>query len=141
MITFVKELYLTGYVFFYRASSSSWPNAFNVGKGIAGVSLFVSLILMGINVWIEILFRSQIFIPHVSRFVGWIVAFAMFLANYYILVICGHGVRFEKGFNNLKKSRQKTLQVSCCVAQVVAVIFFVFSGYTYRHFFHIISKN
>ncbi|HSY10385.1 MAG TPA: hypothetical protein VK840_05665 [Candidatus Dormibacteraeota bacterium] len=140
MIRFFKELYLTGYVFFYRASSRSWSHAYNVGKGIAGVSLFVSLILMGINAWIEILVGKQFFIPHVSRFDGWVEAFIIFLVNYYILAIRGLGVGFEKDFNNLKKSKQTFLQVSCCVMQIISVIFFIFSGYAYRHFFHIIPK-
>jgi hypothetical protein len=113
MIQFLKELYLTGYVFFYRASSRSWSHAYNVGKGIAGVSLFVSLILLGINGWIEILVGKQFFIPHVSRLDGWVEAFVTFLANYYILVVRSHGIRFEKDFNNLKKSKQTFLQVSC----------------------------
>jgi hypothetical protein len=141
MIRFLKELYLTGYVFFYRASGRSWSHQYNVAKGVAGVSLFVFLAFTGIEVWIEILMGKQsLTLLYFARWYRYASIFAWLLANYYILVSRGYGVRFEKDFDNLKKSTQTFLQVICCLVQVASVALFIFSGLAYRHVFHVVAK-
>ena len=140
MIRFLKELYLAEFTFFYRASSKSWSHGYNAGKGAAGVSLILSLILMGISLWIEIFTRSQ-FLPVLSRWETWIASLAFIVGNYYILVIRGHGIRYEHGFNNLNKSKQTNLQICCFVVILASSAFFIFSLFANQHFFHIVPKN
>ena len=140
MIRFLKELYLAEFTFFYRASSKSWSHGYNAGKGAAGVSLVLFLILMGICLWIEIFTRSQ-FLPVLSRWETWIASLAFIVVNYYVLVIRGHGIRFEQEYNNLKKSKQTNLQVSCFVVILASAAFFIFSIFANQHFFHIVPKH
>jgi len=139
MIRFFKELYLAEFTFFYRASNKSWSHGYNSGKGAAGVSLVLFLILMGISLWIEIFTRSQ-FLPVLDRWETWIVSLAFIVVNYYVLAIRGHGIRFEREFDNLKKSKQTFLQVSCFVLSLASAAFFICSLFVYQHFFHIIPK-
>jgi hypothetical protein len=140
MIRFLKELYLAEFTFFYRASSKSWSHGANAGKGAAGVSLVLSLILMGISLWIEIFTRSQ-FLPVLNRWETWIASLAFIVVNYYVLVIRGHGIRFERELNDLKKSKQTFLQVSSLVVSLASAAFFICSLFAYQHFFHIIPKS
>jgi hypothetical protein len=139
MIRFLKELYLTEFIVFYRASQKSWSHGYNAGKGAAGVSLFVGIILMCITLWIEIFTGNQ-FLPILNRWETWIGFLAFVLVNYYFLVIRGHGIRFEREFNNLKKSKRMFLQVSCFVVSLISAGFFIYSAHAYQHFFHIIPK-
>jgi hypothetical protein len=140
MICLLKELYLTEFVFFYRASKKSWSHGTNVGKGAAGVSLFAWIILLSISMWIEI-FCGKRFLFVFNRLEVGVFVFAFFCVNYYILAIRGYGIRFEREFNNLKKPKQTFLLISCCVIQIVSVAFFTYSGYVYQHFFHIVPKE
>jgi hypothetical protein len=139
MIRFLKEIYLTGFTFFYRASNKSWSHGANAGKGAAGVSLFAWINLLTISMWIDILDGRQ-FLLVFDRWKVGIAVLAFFCANYYALVIRCHGIRFERQFNNLQKSKQTFLQVSYLVINLISVAFFIYSAYAYQHFFHIIPK-
>lgn len=140
MIRFLKELYLAEFTFFYRASNKSWSHGANAGKGVAGVSLFASLILLGVGMWIAILTGKQSLLVF-DRWKVAIAFFAFFCVNYYFLAIRGHGIRFEREFNNFKKSKQTFLQISCVAIQLISAAFFIYTGYVYQHFFHIIPKG
>ena len=140
MISFLKELYLSEFTSFYRASKSSWSHHYNAGKGVAGVSLFTFLIFAGIETQIEILVGKQSLSLYLAHWYGWIATFVVFAINYYILVIRGHGIRFEREFDNLKKSKQKKLRASCWVMEIASAVFVFYSIYAYRHYFHIIPK-
>jgi hypothetical protein len=140
MIHFLKEFYLAEFAFFYRASSKSWSHGYNTGKGVAGVSLVLSLILLTICGWIEILTGKQ-YLPVLPQWETWIASLAFIFVNYYVLVIRGHGIRFEREFNNFTKSKQNVLRVSCLAVTLTSAAFFICSAYAYQHFFHIIPKQ
>jgi hypothetical protein len=139
MIRFLKELYLMGFTFFYRASNKSWSHTTNAGKGAAGVSLFLSIILVTISMWIGVFMGKHIFLV-ISQLEAWIASFAIFCVNYYVLVIRGHGIKFEREFNHLKKSKQTFLQISCVATQLTSVALFLYSANVYQHFFYIVPK-
>lgn len=140
MIHFLKEFYLAEFAFFYRASSKSWSHGYNAGKGAAGVSLFAAIIIMCISLWIEIFTGNQ-FLPVLSRWETLIASLAFVFVNYFVLVIRGHGIRFEREFNNLPKSKQKFLRINCLLGTLISAASFVYSVYAYQHFFHTIPKN
>jgi sterol desaturase/sphingolipid hydroxylase (fatty acid hydroxylase superfamily) len=141
MIQFLKELYLAEFTSFFRSCSSLWTPGINAGKGVAGVSLFVCINLMGLSAWIEILMGKQFFIPNVSQLQGWIASFVVYCVNYYILVIRGQGIKFELEFNNLKNSERTFLRISCWVMELLSLAFFICSIYAYHRYFHIIFKH
>jgi ABC-type transport system involved in Fe-S cluster assembly fused permease/ATPase subunit len=139
MIRFLKELYFVGFVFFYRASNKSWSHSINLARGAAGVSFFGWIMLLTISMWVEIFDGRQFLVFDLWK-VG-IAIFAIYCVNYYVLVIRGHGIRFEREFNNLKKSKQTFLQVSYLVINLISVAFFLYSGHVLQHFFHIVPKS
>ena len=70
-----------------------------------------------------------------------VVFFALFFLNTYILIICGftfgHGLRFEREFDNLKKGRKILLQTSCVVLLLATIMFSIYSMSVYHRFFPI----
>jgi len=90
--------------------------------------------------WIDI-FNGKQFLMVFDRWEVGIAFFAFFCVNFYILAIRGHGIRFEREFNNLKKSKRTLLGVSCLLTNLISVTFFLYSGYIYQHFFHIVPKH
>lgn len=148
MIRFFKELYLAEFAFIFKTwSSSRWRSSWKpspslkAGVGVAGVSIFVSLLVIVIGGWIEILIGKQ-FLPHnIPRWGIWIATLVVYLMNYYVLVIRGHGIRFERDFDNLEKSKRTFLRVSCRVFELSSLVFIFYSFYAYQHFFHIVPKS
>jgi hypothetical protein len=137
---FLKELYLAEFTSFYKASSGSWTPGINAAKGATGVALFEWIILAGIASWLDILAGTR-FLLQFSKLAIVIAFFALYFVNYYVLVTRGHGIKFEREFNNLKKSKRTLLRISCYLMELATVAFFICSVYAYHHFFHIIPKS
>jgi hypothetical protein len=141
MIQFFKELYLTGFIFFYRAYNKSWSRNTNVGKGVAGVSLFALIYLLSLSGWTEMLVGKQFIISHISKLGFSVIFFLFYAANYYILAICGYGIRYDCEFNSFKKSKQNFLMIACCITIFASMALVYFGGSAYQHFFHITLKS
>ena len=140
MFRFFKETYLTEFALFFRAGGEWWTLGINAGKGAAGVTLFECIILVGIEAWIEMLIGKRFHLDF-YQWAIWIAVFVLYFANYYVLVTRGHGIRFEREFNNLEKPRRILLRASCRVMELATVAFILCSIYAYHHFFHIIPKS
>jgi hypothetical protein len=140
MIRFLRELYFVGFTIFFRASNKSWSHSINLARGAAGVSFFGWIMLLTIRMWIEVFNGNRFFLMFNQWEVG-IAAFVIYCVNYYVLVIRGHGIRFEREFNNLQKSKRTFLQVSYLVINLISVAVFIYSISAYQHFFHIVPKN
>jgi hypothetical protein len=139
IVHFLKELYLAEFASFYRINRK-WASAgWSAGSGSAGVSLFVCINLVAIAGWVAILTESRL--PDFPKWEGWIASFIIYLVNYYTLVIRGHGIKFEREFIHLKKSKQTFLRISCWIMEISTVVFTIFSIRAYWHFFHIVPKN
>ena len=54
MPRFLKEIYLTAFVVFFRTGGSDWTPGINAGKGVAGVALIESAFLIGIAGWVDV---------------------------------------------------------------------------------------
>ncbi len=148
MVQFFKELYLAEFAFIFKAwSGSRWsgswkPNpSLKAGVGVAGVSIFVCLIAIGIGGWVEILIGKRFLSLNISQWEIWVATLAVYLVNYYILVIRGHGIGFEREFDNFKKSKQKLLRISCWIFELSSLMFIFYSFYAYQRFFHIVPKS
>jgi UDP-N-acetylmuramyl pentapeptide phosphotransferase/UDP-N-acetylglucosamine-1-phosphate transferase len=140
MFRFFKELYYTCFTLFFKAGRSGWSNPVNVGKGVAGVAAVEWVILTAIAGWIGIFCRSESFFDLGQWAIG--IAFLILCSiNHYVLVMRGHGIRFEREFNSLKKSKRIFLLVNCTVVLLVIIGFFIVTVSAFQRFFHITPKS
>jgi hypothetical protein len=140
MIRFLKEIYLTWFTVGFRLRSGrGWGPIMDAGKGVFIIAIIMFFILAGIEGYIEIFVGTKILFS--SRWAFIAAGLAVYYANYYVLITRGHGLRFEREFDNLKKSRKVLLQVSCAVLLIMTIVFINFSLSAYHRFFHIIPKS
>ena len=139
MFRFLKELYFAEFTSFFKAGSDSWTPGFNAGKGTAGVVLFECIFFVGMCAWVEMIIGKR-FLPNLEKWETWTIFLVIYYMNYYVLVIRGHGNKFEGEFENLEKSKKTILKVSCRVMELIIVVFFIYTISVYHHFFHIVSK-
>lgn len=145
MIRFFKELYLTGFTLGFRFRiGPGWGSGMaanmNAGKGVAFIALIEGVILMQVAAWIEIDLGTR-FLFTTDKWADGIAFLALYFANYYALVTCGHGITFEREFNKLNKSRKILLLASFAGMMMLTLIFVIYSVSVYHHFFHIIPKG
>jgi hypothetical protein len=140
MFRFIKELYYTCFTLFYRLASDRWSRPSNIGKGIAGVTALLGLIVVVIAGWVDVYLGKRFFL---SRSNGVYVAGYIVLGifNCYVLLVRGHGIKFEQDFSHLEKKRKRILLVSWTVLVVAFIAFFIYSVQAYQHFFHIVPKS
>jgi len=111
-----------------------------VGKGIGGVVLIEGVILIVTASWVEIYCGTR-FLLNQSKAIVWIAFLVLAVPNYYFLVSRGYGIKFEREFSNLEKSRKRRLIANCCAFLLVLLGSTIYSIYTYQHFFHIEAKH
>jgi len=148
MIQFLKELYLTVFALGYKSGiAGGWQRMnrrfgiiMDIGKGVLLVWLIEFFILKGIESYIEIRVGTK-FSFDSSLWAKIAISFAIYYANYYVLVTRGHGIKFESEFNNLKKTRKVLLVVSFVVLLLATIALTVCSVSDYQHSFHIIPKS
>lgn len=139
MIRFFEELYLTVFTLGYKFRiAGGWGRInprfgiiMDTGKGVLLVWLTAFFIIFGIKQYIEIHIGTKFSFDSTP---GEMVAvLALYYANHYILVIRGHGVRFEREFNNLKKSKKILLVTTCAVIMLAAIVFSLHMRDVYQH--------
>ena len=108
-----------------------WGPDVDAGKGVAVISLILLINLSNIKDWIEIYVGARCFYDF-NRWPRWVVGAAVFLVNLYVLVLRGHGIKFEQRFTNLTKSRKVLLVTSCAVLLLVTIVFSTYIGTAYR---------
>jgi hypothetical protein len=140
MIQFFKELYLTVFTILYKIPGGT-PSSKSV-TSVTAVAVIEGLILAGISSWIDIFAGKRFLLSDYnslasSKLVILIFVFALYFANYRVLVTRGHGIKFECEFTKLEKSRKVLLEVSCAVLLVAATAFFIYSRLAYQRFFHL----
>jgi hypothetical protein len=141
VISFFKELYLTVFTLGFRFRvperyGGGWGPIVDAGKGVGLVWFVEFLILKGIEAYIEIHVGRR-FSFDSSQWEKVAITLALYLPNYYILVTRGHGIKFERAFTELNKSRKVNLLVSCAVLLLTTVVFSNYSDSGYRRFFHL----
>jgi hypothetical protein len=132
MIRFLKDLYLTGFTVLFRIRPRGKIST-RAGRAIGGVTLIEWFILVGISSCIEMLLGKR-FLFYFSKPVIVSAFFALFLVNQYVLYIRGHGIKFDREFNNLGKSRKIVLVTSCAVLLVATIALSIYSGLAHRRF-------
>jgi len=141
MIQFFKELYLTGFAIAFRLRAperlgGGWGPIVDAGKGIAAVSLIELVIIRLIQDWIEISIGKR-FSFDSNRLVNSAIFLVFYLVNYYFLVSRKHGLKFEREFSHLKKTRKVLLLVGCAMIFLATVVFSEYTLPVYWHYFHL----
>ena len=139
MIRIVKEIYLTGFTIVFKLSRAP-TIAGRAGGAIGIIALIESFNLMNIALWIDIFAGKQI-VPRLSGPEFLIAFLALIFVNNYVLNICGfsfrHGLKFEREFGTLNKTRRILLVTSCVVVALASIVFTIYSISAYHRFFHI----
>ncbi len=133
MIRILKELYLTEFTLLYRYPF--WGDAQKKARrAVSGLSVFVGLALIAIESWMQILSKTKFYI-----FPAWVLVLfscALCLANDYVLVTRGHGIKFERQFDHIKKPKRVLLVASCVVIMLAFLPVFIYSIIIYRRFLY-----
>jgi hypothetical protein len=140
MIQFIKEIYFTGFAIIFNSSHASGRTS----GAITAITVIEWLILAGIASWIDISIGTRFFLSStnslfLSKLMIAVLFSALFFANYRVLVVCGHGIKFAHEFRSLKKGRKVLLITGFCSLTLFTLIFFVGARMAYRHVFHIES--
>jgi hypothetical protein len=139
MIRFFKDLYLTLFTLGYKAGfAGGWQrlnHRFGIimdqGKGVFLVSIMMFFILFGIKQYIGIHIGKRFAFDSLP--VELVAVLAIYYVNLYILVTCGHGIKYEREFHTLKNNRKTVLIMSCLVLMFAAIAFTLYGRDTYLH--------
>jgi hypothetical protein len=135
MIRFLKEIYLTAFVIINKCPTRRGNEYGRIGGAIGVVTLIEWLNIMNISSWIDIFAGKQI-VPRLSESEVWLTGLVLFFINVYVLFILRHGIKFEREFDHLKKSRKIALVTSCVVLLLATIVFTIYSTSDYRRFFY-----
>jgi hypothetical protein len=139
MFQFFKELYLTWFTIGFRFRAppqlgGGWGPIMDAGKGVLFVCLMGFFILKGIESYIEIHVGTR-FIFDSSLWERAAIILSFYLTNYYVLVIRSYGIKFERVFTHLQKSRKVLLIVTSLVLLLAIIAFCIYSDFVYRRHF------
>jgi len=142
MIQFFKEIYLTAFSILFKIPGGNTKG--KIAGAVTLITLIEWLILAGIASWIDIFTGTRFLLSDAnslisSKLIVVVLLLALGSVNNRVLVTRGHGIKFEREFNNLKKSRKNLLIASCVTLSLTAIAFFIRSRLAYRHFFQINS--
>ena len=130
ILKFLKELYLTFYVVFYRLGVS-WSRANDESKGAVGVALVETALILSLWSSLDVL-TGRATLTNIPKIAAVICFFGICAVNYNILVTKRHGIDFERQFVHLPSAR-KSLLFSCCVTVIIAsVAFFIYTAIIHR---------
>jgi hypothetical protein len=136
MIRFLKEIYLTGFTLLFRLSRAK-KITYKAGGAMTIITLIETFNLLNISLCIEMFVGKQI-VPRFSEPEVVLAFLALGFLNLYALFFCGftfsHGIKFEREFDNLKKSRKILLVTSCVVLLLATIVFSIYSISAHRHF-------
>lgn len=104
-----------------------------ISRALAGVTLIEWFNLVGISGYIEMLVGDKKLF-YFSEPVVVLAFFALYLVNQYVLATRGHGIKFEREFDNMKKTRKIILVTSCVVLLLATIAFAIYSSLAYRRF-------
>jgi len=140
VIQFFKELYLTCFTILFKIPGGT-PRSKAV-SAVTAIAVIEGLFLAGITSWIDIFMGTRFLLSDSnslpsSKLVILLFFLALCFANNRFLVTRGHGIKFEREFNNLKKTRKILLVTSCCGLVLATIAFFLYSRFAYRRFFHL----
>lgn len=132
MIRFLKDVYLTGFTIVFRISRAK-AIGYKVGGACAILTLVEWFNLVNISSWLDI-FAGKELLPRFSEPEVLLAGFVFFSINVYVLFTLRHGIKFEREFDYLAKSRKILLVTSCVVLLLATIVFSIYSISAHRHF-------
>jgi hypothetical protein len=117
--------------------SRSKKISYKAGGAMTIITLIEAFNLSNIMCWLDI-FAGKRILPRFSEPEVLLAFLALGFLNLYVLFLCGftffHGIKFEREFDNLKKSRKILLVTSCVVLLLATIVFSIYSTSAHRHF-------
>jgi hypothetical protein len=127
----IKDIYLTVFVLFFRIGQNSWSFQSNAAKGVAGVSWFQFMLLIGFTAWLYYATGSKLLL-RVPPAAFYILFGIVCLVNYYALVTRGYGTKFESEFQTFG-SRRRSLLIASGIGAITLSMGFAFFSAFYAH--------
>jgi hypothetical protein len=129
MFRFIKEVYLTMFIFFFRIST--WPLRTKTAITAGMIAVIESWVLFGMALWIAIFAGAKVS-PPMTRCIGVVAMTGLYIAN---LIVARHYVpEFDHKFVDFKNSKKALLLTGSVVLMIAAIAFCLYSGSTYREF-------
>lgn len=132
MFQYLKELYLATFVIFCRLSSRGWSRRMSFVISVCIISVIESSAIIGVDSYLVVSTKMRGL--DISEWAFIVVLFSLIVANRYLLVVRGYGVKFDQQFTNLKRSRKLLLMTSSAAVMLAAIAFFLYSSFVYRAF-------
>jgi len=117
----VVELYLSVFVLFYRIAIG-WTGSAKTHAASIGLSIVEALFVLTVWTWIQLVTRTYV---HIESWVLVVAVFAITTPTDYLVVIRGHGLKFEKEFRGFGITKQFVLYLAAIgVVAAVGLAFF-----------------
>ena len=127
----IKNIYFTVFLLFFRFCRKAWSYEMNVIKGVGGVTLVETWLLVGIIAWSYYATgnKSLLKIPK-STFLLCFLLLAVL--NYYALTAKGRAVEFDTEFSKFG-DRKRVLLIVAGIGLIVLSLVFAFASASYVH--------
>ncbi len=104
---------------------------------VAVIALIEASVLLGIDLFIDVLSGAKI-PPIIPKWTFIFLYSAIFVLNFYFLVFCRYGVKFEREFDHFKRSKKIQLVMASVTVMLAAIAFFIYAANIHRN---IIAHN
>jgi TctA family transporter len=117
MVQFLKDIYLTTFAIFYRIGG--WGPRTNAAISAVVIALIESFVLITV-------------LPDISKMLFLVIYSGLYAVNLYLLVLRGHGIKFQKEFSHFRTSKKVLLTVASLVTILAAIAYFIFAARAHR---------
>lgn len=130
-MNYLKEVYLTLFVVFYRVFANAWTPGINAWKGVGGVTVLEALVIISASSSLNLSLGAQA-VEGIEKWMIVLGTVALFFANYFVLIARSHGLRFEREFADLDRSKKTALIATTAVVLIAILAAFIVSGVAHR---------
>jgi hypothetical protein len=116
-----KELYLSVFVLLFRISR--WKGEFRAYSAALGVAVVEGILVLTFWAWIQTATKHYI---EVNKWALIIAIFVIVSPTNYFLVLRGHGLAFERRFDDFSERKQAALYIAAvCIVVGVGIAFYL----------------
>lgn len=134
-MSLLREVYLSIFVLFYRYFGGNMSESSKAMRGSVGLMLFQAILALDL-LGFACIWWHQKFKP--NPVVAMLLAAALYGLNYYVLVVKGSGVNFEKQYRAFSQQKRIALRLVALTFFVGAWVLFFAMVSTYRKAFGIV---
>lgn len=128
-MNWIKEVYLSVFVLFFRIGRNSWSYTNNAAKAVAGITWIQLMLLVGVIAWLYYFTGIRLLLA-IPRPVFYLSFGIITLVNYYTLVTRQVGTLFESEFSNFEY-RRRSLLIAASIAVVIGSLGFALLSANY----------